>query len=79
MIIQPNIEEITKNLFSLSKKKRLEIARFILFLDNQSLDTDIDSVWENEIIDRARAVDEGTAIGIDFNKALKKIEKRFAV
>jgi len=79
MIIQPNIEEITKNLFSLSKKERLEIARFILFLDNQSLDTDIDSVWENEIIDRARAVDEGTAIGIDFNKALKKIEKRFAV
>ena len=79
MIIQPNIEEITKNLFSLSKKERLEIARFILFLDTQSLDIDVDSVWENEIIDRARAVDEGTAIGIDFNKALKKIEKRFAV
>lgn len=79
MIIQPNIEEITKNLFSLSKKERLEIARFILFLDNQFLDIDVESVWENEIIDRARAVDEGTAIGIDFNKALKKIEKRFAV
>ncbi|WP_413907845.1 addiction module protein [Desulfobacula sp.] len=79
MIIQPNIEEITKNLFSLSKKERLEIARFILFLDTQSLDIDVDSVWENEIIDRARAVDEGTAIGIDFNKALKKIEKRLAV
>ncbi|MBU0464889.1 MAG: addiction module protein [Proteobacteria bacterium] len=77
--MQPNIEEITKNLFSLSKKERLEIARFILFLDNQFLDIDVESVWENEIIDRARAVDEGTAIGIDFNKALKKIEKRFAV
>ncbi|MBC8440678.1 MAG: addiction module protein [Deltaproteobacteria bacterium] len=77
--MQPNIEEITKNLFSLSKKERLEIARFILFLDTQSLDIDVDSVWENEIIDRARAVDEGTAIGIDFNKALKKIEKRLAV
>jgi len=79
MIIQPSIEEITKNLFSLSKKERLEIARFILFLDNQSLDIDVESLWENEIIDRARAVDEGTAIGIDFNKALEKIEKRFAV
>ncbi|WP_413837518.1 addiction module protein [Desulfobacula sp.] len=79
MIIQPNIEEITKNFFNLSKKERLEIARFILFLDTQSLDIDVESAWENEIIDRARAVDEGKAIGIDFNKALKKIEKRFAV
>ncbi len=79
MIIQPNIEEITKNLINLPKKERLEIARFILFLDNQSLDIDVESVWENEIIDRAQAVDEGTATGIDFNKAMKEIEKRFAV
>jgi hypothetical protein len=79
MISQPNIEEITRNLFNLPKKERLEIARFILFLDNQSLNIDVESVWENEIIDRARAVDEGTAIGIDFKKALKKIEKQFAV
>ena len=77
MIIQPDIEEITKNLISLPKKDRLEIARFILFLDNRSLDTDVESAWENEIINRVRAVDEGTAVGIDFKKALKKIEKRF--
>ncbi|WP_300463388.1 addiction module protein [Desulfobacula sp.] len=77
MIVQSNIEEITKNLISLSKKERLEIARFILFLDNRSLDTDIESVWENEIINRMSAVDKGTAVGIDFNKALKEIEKRF--
>ena len=77
MIVQPNIEEITKNLISLSKKERLEIARFILFLDNRSLDTDVESVWEDEIINRMCAVDEGTAVGIDFNKALKEIEKRF--
>lgn len=77
MRLQPNIEEITKNLISLPKKERLEIARFILFLDNQSSDIDVESIWENEIIDRMRAVDEGTATGIDFNKALKEIEKRF--
>ena len=77
MIIQPDIEEITKNLINLPKKERLEIARFILFLDNCSSDTDVESVWENEIIDRVCAVDEGTAVGVDFNKALKEIEKRF--
>ena len=77
MITQLNIEEITRGLISLPKKERLEIARFILFLDNRSLVTDVESIWENEIKDRVLAVNEGTAVGIDFNKALKDIEKRF--
>ncbi|MDA3790611.1 MAG: addiction module protein [Desulfobacula sp.] len=59
------------------KKERLEIARFILFLDNRSLEADVESAWESEIINRMCAVDEGTAVGIDFDKALKEIEKRF--
>ncbi len=77
MITQPNIEEITKNLIDLPKKERLEIVRFILFLDNRSSDTDIESAWENEIIDRVRAVDKGIAVGMDYNDALKEIENRF--
>jgi hypothetical protein len=39
---------------------------------------DTDSAWEKEITDRVRAVDERTAIGIDYDKAMQKIEKRFA-
>jgi len=38
----------------------------------------IDSAWEEEITNRVRAVDDGTAIGIDYDKAIRKIEKRFA-
>jgi len=34
--------------------------------------THIDSAWEKEITDRVRAVDEGTAIGIDYDKAMQK-------
>ncbi len=72
------IEELTTELIRLSKKDRLEIARFLLFLDNRSLDSNgIDSVWENEITDRVQAVEEGRAIGLDFEKAMKEIEKRF--
>jgi hypothetical protein len=56
MIIQPDIEEITKNIISLPKKERLEIARFILFLDNRSSSKDVESAWENEIIERANSV-----------------------
>ena len=57
----------------------MEIVRFLLFLDNRSLDFNrIDSAWEEEITNRVRAVDDGTAIGIDYDKAIRKIEKRFA-
>ena len=76
--MQQNIEDLTTELIRLPKRQRLEIVRFLLFLDNRSLDSDyIDSAWEKEITDRVRAVDEGTAIGIDYDKAMQKIEKHF--
>ncbi len=78
--MQRNIEKLTTELIGLPKRERLEIVRFLLFLDNRSSDPDdIDSAWEKEIADRIRAVDEGTAIGIDYDKAIQKIEKRFAI
>ena len=40
---------------------------------------DIESSWEKEIADRVRAVDEGRAVGIDFDEAMKKIEERFTL
>ncbi len=73
-----NIEELTTELIKLPKRERLEIVRFLLFLDNRSPDVDdIDSAWEKEISDRVRAVDEGKAIGIDYDEALQRIEERF--
>ncbi len=58
-----NIEDLTTELIRLPKRERLEIVRFLLFLDNRSLDSDdIDSAWEKEITDRVRAVDKGTAL-----------------
>jgi hypothetical protein len=76
--MQQNIENLTTELIRLPKRERLEIVRFLLFLDNRSSDSDdADSVWEQEITDRIRAVDEGTAVGIDYDRAMQKIEKRF--
>ncbi|MES9858643.1 MAG: addiction module protein [Sedimenticola sp.] len=74
-----NIEELTSELIGLPNRERLEIARFLLFLDNHSSDSsDVSSSWEKEITDRVQAVEDGTAIGIDYDKALRKIENRFA-
>jgi len=78
--MQQKIEDITTELVRLPKRERLEIVRFLLFLDNRcSYSDDIDSTWEKEITDRVRAVDDGTAIGIDYDDAIKKIEKRFSI
>lgn len=70
------IEQITKSIINLSNKERLEIAKMILFLDNQSSDVDTDSDWENEILDRVNAIEQGTAIGLDYNKAIDEIKIR---
>jgi hypothetical protein len=78
--MQRTIEDITTELIRLPKKDRLEIARFLLFLDNRSSDIDeTDAAWEQEISDRVLAVNEGTAIGVDFDEAMKKIKKMWAV
>ena len=73
-----NIKDLTTELIRLPKRERLEIVRFLLFLDNRSQDSEgIDSAWEQEITDRIRAVDNGTAIGMDYDQAIQTIEKRF--
>lgn len=77
--MQRNIEELTSELIRLPKRERLEIVRFLLFLDSHSSNSrDVSSVWEKEITDRVHAVEDGTAVGIDYDKALRQIESRFA-
>jgi hypothetical protein len=75
-----NIESLTTELIELPKEKRLEIVRFLLFLDSRPLNNSnsIDSTWEKEISERVRAVDEGTAIRVDYEEVMQDIELRFA-
>lgn len=74
-----NIENLTAELIRLPKSERLEIVRFLLFLDNRFLDSEeVDSAWEQEITDRIGAVDDGTAFGLDDDQAMQTIEGRFA-
>ena len=77
---QGNIEDLTAELIRLPKRERLEIVRFLLFLDNRSIEAeDIDGVWEEEIAARVRAVDEGLAVGVDYDEAMRRIEQRFFI
>jgi len=78
--MQATLETLTTELIRLPKRERLEIVRFLLFLDNRSQDThQIESAWETEINDRMQAVDSGTAVGLDYTEAMQKLTQRFAL
>jgi len=72
-----NVQQLAQQLVTLQKRERIEIVRFLLFLDDNTSSTDIESEWNNEIMDRVRAVDEGTAIGLDYQKVMEDIEKKY--
>jgi len=72
--MQRTIEDINSELIRLPKRDRLEIVRFLHFLDDRPDDADdVESAWEQEIADRVLAVEEGTAIGIDYDEAMNMI------
>ncbi len=76
--MQQTIENLTTELIRLPKRERLEIVRFLLFLDNRTTDSnEVDSAWEKEITERVRAVDDRTAVGIDYDEAMQRIAQRF--
>jgi len=78
--MQATLETLTTELIGLPKRERLEIVRFLLFLDNCSQDThQIDLAWETEINDRMQAVDSGTAVGLDYTEVMQKLTQRFAL
>lgn len=45
---------------------------------NEVKSNHIDSTWEKEISERVRTIDEGTAIGVDYDEVMQQIERRFA-
>ncbi|ETR71974.1 MAG: hypothetical protein OMM_07784 [Candidatus Magnetoglobus multicellularis str. Araruama] len=72
-----NVQQLAQQLVTLQKRERTEIVRFLLFLDDNTSSTNIESEWDNEIMERVRAVDEGTAIGLDYQKVMQDIEKKY--
>ncbi len=73
-----DIVDITHDLINLPKRERLEIVRFLLFLDDRSSEKiDVDSEWEKEISKRIQMIDEGKAVGYNFDEVMENIENRF--
>jgi len=71
-----NIEEITKQVIGLPNSERLKLAKTLLILDTQTSENNIEAQWQEEITNRVSAVENGNAVGIDFEDSIKNIRNR---
>lgn len=71
------LEEITKEAFQLPRKQRLALASVLLEFEDRDEDAQAALVWEQEIVARIQAVDDGTAIGVSYEEVMREAESRF--
>lgn len=69
-------EEIAREATQLSRKQRLDLASLLLELNDGAVDADVSAEWEQEILARIHAVDEGQAEGISFEAVMREAEDR---
>jgi putative addiction module component (TIGR02574 family) len=72
------LEEITEKAFRLSRQERLALANRLLSDDEEKVSAEIEAAWENEIIARVQAIDDGTAVGIPYEEVVRAARSRRA-
>jgi len=71
-------EELTIEAIKLPRSKRLVLAGLLLELDDVGDDAEVDAAWEDEILARIRAVDDGSAVGISYDEVMREARNRLA-
>ncbi len=72
------LEEITEKARALSRQERLTLANRLLSDDEDSDAPEIEAAWEDEILARIKAIDDGTAIGIPYEEVIRAARNRRA-
>lgn len=71
------LEEITEKALQLSPQDKLALANRLL--SGQLSDaSEIEAAWDEEILARIEAIDNGTAIGVPFEEVIDAARKRRA-
>jgi Putative addiction module component len=71
-------EEVTRDAIQLPRQQRLALAGVLLELEDASGDSDADAAWEEEILARIHAIDNGMAVGISYEEVMREAQKRLA-
>ena len=71
------LEEITEKALQLSPQDKLALATRLLS-DQLSDASEVEAAWDEEILARIEAIDNGTAIGVSFEEVIFAARKRRA-
>ena len=71
------LEEITEKALLLSPQDKLALANRLLS-DQLSDASEVEAAWDEEILARIEAIDNGTAIGVSFEEVIDDARKRRA-
>jgi putative addiction module component (TIGR02574 family) len=72
------LEEITERALSLSRQERLALANRLLSDDRDGDVSEVETAWEEEILARIQAIDDGTAVGIPYEDVIRAARNRRA-
>ena len=72
------LAEVTNEAIRLPRQQRLALAGLLLELEDGGTDLQADEAWEEEIQARIKAIDDGTAVGISYEEAMRQAQERLA-
>ena len=70
------LEEITEKALSLSRQEKLALANRLLSDDEDGDASEIEAAWEDEILARIQAIDDGTAVGVPYEEVMRAARDR---
>lgn len=71
-------EEIAREAAQLSRRQRLDLASMLLQTTDDVSEDDASAAWEEEIIARIQAVDEGREEGFSFEDVMRDAESQLS-
>ncbi len=72
------LKEITREALKLSRRQRLALAGFLLEIDEPGSDPEVEAAWEQEILERIKAVDEGAVSGVPYEEVMTAAQDQLA-
>ena len=72
------LEEITEKALKLPGQERLALANRLLSNDENADTLEVEAAWEEEILARIEAIDNGSAVGVPYEEVQRAVRDRGA-
>ena len=70
------LESITHEALELPRPQQIRLAHYLLSLDDEPVDPEIEAAWEDEIAARLKAYQEGRLKTVPFEQVKREIDSR---